>query len=98
MVGSCILWGASTDISTNIPVDTSVDTRSRLRRVSADSPLNDIHGVGRRIGRDTVGGISANHRSYIGQLSVKFRSIICRYSTDVATHTLASHAESRNGC
>ena len=77
--GSCILWGASTD--------TSVDTRSSTGRyigpvstdVSTDSPLNDTHGVGRHIDRDTVSGISVNYRLYIGRLSVKYRSILDQY-------------------
>ena len=73
--GSCILWGASTD--------TSVDTRSSTGRyigpVSTDSPLNDTHGVGRHIDRDTISGISVNHRLYIGRLSVKYRSILDQY-------------------
>ena len=76
---SCILWGASTD--------TSVDTRSSTGRyiglvstdVSTDSPLNDTHGVGRHIDRDTVSGISVNYRLYIGRLSVKYRSILDQY-------------------
>ena len=77
--GSCILWGASTD--------TSVDTRSSTGRyigpvstdVSNDSPLNNTHGVGRHIDRDTVSGISVNYRLYIGRLSVKYRSILDQY-------------------
>ena len=48
-------------------------------RVLANSPLNDAHGVGQRIDRDTVGGTSVNHRLCIGQLSVKFQMIISRY-------------------
>ena len=77
--GSCILREASTD--------TSVDTRSSTGRyigpvstdVSNDSPLNNTHGVGRHIDRDTVSGISVNYRLYIGRLSVKYRSILDQY-------------------
>ena len=57
----------------------STKYRPILGRVSAFSPLNDAHGVSRCINRDTVGGISVNHRLYIGQLSVKSWSIIGRY-------------------
>ena len=53
----------------------SVDTRS------TDSPLNDAHGVGRHIDRDTVSGISVNYRLYIGRLLVKSRSILGRSSS-----------------
>ena len=88
--GSRILWGPSTDIPVYTSVDTRTsigrystnvwnDTRSRLGQVSADSPLNDTHGVGQRIDRDTVGAISVNHRLYIVQLSIKSRSIIGIY-------------------
>ena len=63
------IWGASTDI----PVDTSVDTRPIYRTIPNDSPLNDAHGIDQRIDRDTDGRISVNHRLYIGQLSVKYR-------------------------
>ena len=59
----------------------SNDTRSSLGQVSADSPLNDAHDVGRRIDHDTVGGtcisvnygytcISVNCWSSLGRLSV----------------------------
>ena len=61
----------------------SVEMRSSIRRyiggVSTDSPLNDTHGVGRHIDRDTINGISVNYRLYIGQLSVKSRSTDIRY-------------------
>ena len=92
-MGSCILRGASTNIPVNIQpyvpswhqgtgegdsTDILNDT-SRLGRVSADSPLNDAHGVSQRIDWYTVGGISVNHQLYIGQLSVKSRPIIGRY-------------------
>ena len=51
------------------------DTRSRLWASIPDSPLNDAHGFGQRIDRDTVGGISVNHWLYISPLLVKSRSI-----------------------
>ena len=69
----------------------SVEIRSSIRRyiggvstdVSTDSPLNDIHGVGRHIDRDTINGISVNYRLYIGQLSVKSRSTLDRLSIEI---------------
>ena len=74
---------------TDIPVDTSVDTRPIYRTILARDLveyrpiahllINDAHGVGQRINHDTVGAISVNHRLYIGQLSVKSWSIIGRY-------------------
>ena len=50
--------------------DVSKDTLSRPGQASANSPLNDAHGVGQHIDCDTVGGILVHHRLYIGQLSV----------------------------
>ena len=65
----------------------SNNTRSSIDRcigrVSTDSPLNDTHGVGRHIDRDTVSGISVSYRLYIVRLSVKSRSILDRVSIDI---------------
>ena len=65
----------------------SVEIRLSIRRyiggvstdVSTDSPLNDIHGVGRHI--DMV------YRSTIGYISVNCRSSLGRHSTDTCIST-----------
>ena len=74
----------------------SVDTRSSIDRyisgvstnMSADSPLNDTHGVGRHIDRDTISSISVNYRLCIGWLSVKSRSTLDWVSIDVRQNIL----------
>ena len=71
----------------------SIDTRSSIGRyigrvstdVSADSLLNDAHGVGRHIDRDSVSGVSVIYRLYIVRLSVKSRSILDRVSVDISS-------------
>ena len=98
--GSCILWGTSTDIPVYTSVDTRTsigrystnvwnDTRSRLGQVPADSPVNDAHGVGQRIDRDTVDAISINHRLYNCRSSLGRLSVYIWVDTSVDARTIS---------
>ena len=68
-------------ILSRVSVDTQSSTGRYIIPVSTNSPLNDTHGVGQHIDRDTVSGISVNYWLYISRLLVKYWSILDRLST-----------------